>query len=114
MSEFGPSPGEEAEKEATGISLAEEIAELRSRARTDEDFQAIMQKISELKGVFRPTSEGKLSGEVSEQIEKAKEIMGADLFGPEQVRSAFLDQVDISEVPSIPFSGEELEKAKDG
>lgn len=113
MSEFGPSPGEEAEREAVGISLAEEIAELRSNARTDEDFQVILQKISELKGVFRPTSESKLSGEVSEQIEKAKEILGESFFGPEEVRAAFLDQVEISEVPSIPFSSGELEKAKE-
>lgn len=113
MSEFGPSPAEEAEREATGISLASEIAELRSRARTDEDFQVILQKVSELKGVFRPTSEGKLSGEVSEQMKKAEEIMGADFFGPEQVQSAFLGQIEISEVPSIPFSSEDLEKAKE-
>lgn len=113
MSEFGPSPTEEAEREATGISLASEIAELRSRARTDEDFQVILQKVSELKGMFRPVSESKLSGEISEQIEKAKEIMGESFFGPEEVRAAFLDQVEISEVPSIPFSSEALEKAKE-
>ena len=113
MSEFGPSPAEEAEREATGVLLAEEIAELRSRARTDEDFQTILQKISELKGIFRPTSEAKLSGEISEQIEQAKEIFGADFFGPEQVQSAFLGQIEISEIPSIPFPPEELERAKE-
>ncbi len=113
MSEFGPSPTEEAEREATGISLASEIAELRSRARTDEDFQVILQKVSELKGMFRPVSESKLSGEISEQIEKAKDIMGESFFGPEEVRAAFLDQVEISEVPSIPFSSEALKKAEE-
>lgn len=54
-----------------------------------------------------------LSGEAIEQMEKAKEIMGEDFLGPEEVKAAFLDQVEISEVPTIPFSKEELEKAKE-
>ena len=47
------------------------------------------------------------------QIEKARDIMGQDFLGQEEVKAAFLDQVEISEVPLIPFSKEELEKARE-
>jgi hypothetical protein len=108
MSEFGPSPAEDAEKEAVGVSLASEIAELRSRARTDDDFQVVLDKIKELEELFRAESpESKVT------IEQAKEIFGAtDFLGPDEVKAAFLGQVEISEVPQIPFSPEELEKAQ--
>ena len=53
-----------------------------------------------------------LSGEILEQMEKAKEIFGQDFIGPDEVKAAFLDLVEISEVPEIPFSRDELEKAQ--
>ena len=47
------------------------------------------------------------------KLQLAKEIMGESFFGPDEVKAAFLDQVDVSEIPSIPFASEELEKAKE-
>ncbi|MCX6810002.1 MAG: hypothetical protein NTZ65_04655 [Candidatus Berkelbacteria bacterium] len=109
MSEFGPSPAEEAEKEAAGVSLASEIAELRSHARTDEDFQVVLGKIKELKGLF-----GTESTESKVSVEEAKEIMGADFLGPEAIgKSSFGPEAVPTELPPILFSPEELEKAKE-
>ena len=114
MSEVGPSPEIETEKEATGISLAKEIADLRDGAETDEDFQVILEKTQQLKELFGiGRVETKLSGEISEQIEKAKEILGSDVFGPEAIIEAFGESVELGEIPPIPFSSEELEKAKE-
>jgi len=111
MSEFGPTP-EDAEKEAKGMAIAKEIATLRSRARTDSDYEVILQKTFELKGIFGITSESALEGEIAEQIEKAKEILGNDCLGPNEVKKAFGIEIKSTEVPSIPFSAAELEKAK--
>jgi len=114
MSELGPSP-EQSEIETQGIALAQEIAVLRSQASSDEDYQAILLKARELKGLFGiGSSEAKLSGEISEQMVEAREVLGAENFiGPDEVKAAFLDQVEIAEVPTIPFSKEELERAKE-
>ncbi len=111
MSEFGPTP-EDAEKETQGITIAKEITVLRSRARTDADYEAILQKALELKGLFGITSEPELGGEIAKQVEKAKEILGSDCLGPEEVEKAFGIKINSAEVPSIPFSATELEKAK--
>ncbi len=111
MSEFGPEPVD-AEKEEQGVAIAQEIATLRSRARTDADYEAILQKALELKSLFRITSESGLSGEILEQIEKAKEILGSDCLGPEAVENAFGIKVNAAEVPNIPFTIPELEEAK--
>ncbi len=117
MPEFSPSPEQsEAEKEAQGLAIAHEIADLRSRANSDEDYEAILLKIRQLKSLFGvgiAETESGLSGEVSEQIEQAKEILGADFLGPEQIKTAFGTSVEIGEIPPIPFSRTELEQAKE-
>lgn len=119
MSEFGPSPQSEEENEVQGISLAKEIADLRSGAQTDEDYENILRKTKVLKELFGVSSwdtasdEMKLSGEVAEQIEKAKEILGSDVFGPDAVKEAFGTAIELGSIPSIPFSVNELEKAKE-
>lgn len=127
MSELRPSPQSEEEKEAMGISLANEITTLRGEAKTDRDFNAIIAKARELKELYGlvASAEAKLSGEILEQMNIAREIMDRDLtdeekekgitnfIGPDHVKSALLDKVEISEVPKIPFSREELERARE-
>lgn len=105
---------EESEKETQGISIAAEIASLRSKAKSDEDYKLILEKTFELQKLFGLTSpEGKLSGEVAKQIEKAKEILGSDCLGPEEVEKAFGIDIELAKIPEIPFSQKELEKAKE-
>ena len=48
-----------------------------------------------------------------EDIERAREVLGQDVLGPEQVKKAFGIELDPDEVPDIPFSKEELERAKE-
>jgi len=105
---------EESEKETQGVAIAAEIAVLRGKAKTNEDYKKILEKTSELKKLFGLTSpEGKLSGEVAKQIEKAKEILGSDCLGPEEVKKAFGIEIGSAKIPEIPFSLVELEKAKE-
>lgn len=114
MSEFEPSAISDEEKEAQGISLAKEIATLRSSAKTDADYKVLLQKTSELKEMFGiALAESGLSGEILDQIDQAKEILGEDVFGPEAVNEAFGIKVESETVPPIPFSKEELERAKE-
>jgi hypothetical protein len=112
MSEFGPSPEQEAEKETQGIVIAKEIAELRSRAQTDADYEVVLQKTSELKGLFGIASESELGKEAVESIEKAKEILGGDCLGAEAVEKTFGLKLESAKIPAIPFSATELERAK--
>ena len=115
MSELGPSaPLSDEEKEAQGVSLAREIAALRGGAKTDADYEIMLQKTRELKEMFGiALAESGLSGEILDQIDQAKEILGEDVFGPEAVTEAFGITVESESVPAIPFSKEELERAKE-
>ena len=114
MSEFGPSPEEQAEKEAQGVALATEISDLRRKATSEADFESILPKLRELRDLYGiGSTETRLSGELAEQIEAAKEILGADVFGPDAVREAYGTDIDLTEIPAINFSIEELEKAKE-
>ncbi|HLC44044.1 MAG TPA: hypothetical protein VJK08_02895 [Patescibacteria group bacterium] len=105
---------EEAEREARGVLLAREIADLRRTAQVDADYEAILEKVRQLKALFDiDSAEAGVSDEISEQIEQAKEILGADLLGPDQIKNAFGSSVEIGEIPPIPFSRAELEGAKE-
>ncbi len=115
MSEIGSPqpeiPEEAVEKEAEGIRIATEISELRASARNEADYENILQKTRELKELFGIVVEGKLSGEVAEQMSMAKEIMEEDFFGPDEIKKAL--GIEVTEMPDIPFKKEELERAKE-
>jgi len=119
MSEFGPSPTpEEAtgieEKETQGIAIAHEIAELRISARSEADYEAVLKKTRELRRFFAVGSESRLSGEVIEQMRRAREIIGKENFvGPPEIQIAFGFEPELSTVPEIPFTEDDLEKAKE-
>ena len=51
-------PKEESEKETRGIAIACEISLLRARAKTDEDYQQILQKTLELKKRMQDALQG--------------------------------------------------------
>lgn len=116
MSEFGPSPTpEEAtgieEKETQGITMAQEIAGLRNGARSEADYEVVLQKTRELRRLFAVGSESKLSGEVMEQMKEAREIMGKGFMGPEEIKTAFDFEPAPSTIPEIPFDRSELQRA---
>ncbi len=57
------------------------------------------------------TPEAKLEGPIAEQIEAAIEKLGREnVFGPQEVEKTF--GVRLAEVPDVPFSVEELERAE--
>jgi MoxR-like ATPase len=90
---------EEMEKEKT-------LAEIeRIRKRIEESG-----KVPE--GFFAEEKE-RLSGELSEQIKNAKEILGKeDVLGPKEVERAFGLKLKAEDIPKIPFGKAELEQAK--
>lgn len=116
--EFAPPPTEEiiaAEKERQGITLAKEIAQLKSNAQSEEDYKVIQLKIRELSNLFGiDSAETVLSGELSEQMAKAKEIMDEGLspedkaagitnfIGPESVNELFGITLGAEQIPALP------------
>jgi hypothetical protein len=113
MPESEPINNKQSEKEAQGLALLQEIEELRSKATTQEDHEAVARKIHELKELFRITP---TYGELSASMIEAKEIMNKDseagFFGPEEIKTALGIEGEI-DIPEIPFSKAELERAKE-
>ncbi|PIZ01062.1 hypothetical protein COY62_00410, partial [bacterium (Candidatus Howlettbacteria) CG_4_10_14_0_8_um_filter_40_9] len=119
MSEFPkPSPeeilSEREASEAQGIDIANEIVSLKASARTETDYETLLQKTRELRGLFGAGTEAGLSGEVIEQMEKARDIIGKENFvGPSEIQVAFSFKPELATVPEIHFSEADLEKAKE-
>ena len=55
----------------------------------------------------------KLEGKIIEQLKEAKEILGKDCLGPKEIFKAFDIVLDLETIPDIPFSREEIERAKE-
>ncbi len=52
--------------------------------------------------------------DIDQQIEKAQEIMGEnEVMGPSEVEKAFGIKIEESEIPNIPFTEAQLERAKE-
>lgn len=54
-----------------------------------------------------------LQDEIKVTPEEAKEIMGEEFFGPEQVERALGQPIDRKDIPTIPFPEEDLKRAKE-
>ena len=89
------------------IALRNIKASQKEGSKTPEEIQAALDQLNQLSQELTGQGIEKL------KLQLAKEIMGESFFGPDEVKAAFLDQVDVSEIPSIPFASEELEKAKE-
>jgi hypothetical protein len=87
------------------LKIAQEIAGMKTRAKTASDWQEIKAKAETLARLYRP-EKGKVSPE------RAVEIMGKDFLGPEAVKKAFGIELKPEDIPAIPFSEADLEKAK--
>ena len=69
-------------------------------------------KISGLTSEIEKIKKGKTGEEIeSRKFEEAEEILGEDFLGPDAVKSAF--NIEMEEIPEIPFTKEELERAKE-
>jgi len=101
---------------AEAITKAE-TPEEAERLRTLVEIERVRKRIEESgkvpDGFFEEKREG-LSGALTEQIKNAKEILGKkDVLGIEEIENAFDIKVRAEDVPNIPFSKEDLEKAKE-
>lgn len=74
---------------------------------------------SKRKGLDKKIKKTKRGGESSlgetatEQMHKAKEIMGHSFLGPEQIKTAFGIEIKPEDIPEMPFTKKTLERAKE-
>ena len=82
-----------------------------------DELKKVLELYNKIKSIGKRETEareGKIDGPVEEQISRAREIMGdSEVMGINEVKSAFGIEVPESEVPPIPFSKTELERAKE-
>jgi len=96
------------------------------RKRETEDKQELIDEIKKVKGdipdwLLEGLDEeieipkvAKIEGELGEQLDRAREIMGErEFMGPNEIKKAFGIEIPESEIPPIPFSVQELKKAKE-
>lgn len=84
----------------------------------EQEKQDLIDQIRKVKsGIpdeFITTKESKLEGTQNEQILKAREIMGKEeVMGPDEIKKAFGIEVSEENIPHIPFSEQELKRAKE-
>lgn len=89
----------------------EELSGLRESLRQAID-DGDMERAGDLKDQIMPHL-NVLRGEFSSAFDEAKEIMGEDFLGPEAIKETFGIKVETKDVPEIPFSKKELERAKE-
>lgn len=87
-----------------------EILRLEPEKMTEFILSGKMRPISIVSPQEKPEKGGASLGP---NLERAKRIFGADFLGPQAIEKAFGIKVASSELPSIPFTEEELLKAKD-
>lgn len=47
------------------------------------------------------------------ELQEARELLGADFLGPEEVKKAFGLEIEETDLPELPYTSEDLEKAKE-
>jgi len=94
-------------KEISEITQGRNLEDLAS-----EDLQKVLAKYKEMEiALGLPEAEPK--GDVREQMLRAKEIMGDDFFAHEEIEKAFGFKVNPELIPEVPFSREDLERARE-
>jgi hypothetical protein len=99
------------ESEEDRQKLEELIRNVEHKPKLEESKRKGLEPI-EAEKTAETHPETKLESRVAEQIEKAREILGRDVMGPEEIAKAFGMRFETKDIPEIPFSREELEKAK--
>jgi hypothetical protein len=88
-----------------------QAAESKRKGPEREAKEQPKEKEEEKAETKEPIPETRLEGTVAEQIEIAVEKLGKEnVFGPKEIEKTF--GVRLSEIPEIPFSVEELERAE--
>ena len=100
--------------------MVDEINGLKAIAQTAEEWEEIIRKLEELERFWYWAENRKSDGNgvISEKIfenltEWAREIMGENFYGKEEIEKAFGFKIEESDIPLIPYSQEDLEKAKE-
>jgi len=108
--------GSETDKQKIRLMLDQaswkpQAAESKRKGPEREAKEQPKEKEKEKAETKEPMPETKLEGTIAEQIETAIEKLGKEnVFGPKEVEKTF--GVRLREVPEIPFSVEELERAE--
>lgn len=109
--------GVDREKKSKPKESPEKTPEELEKEKTLAEIEKVRKRIEGSPKVpdgFLEEKREELSGELSEQIKIAKEIFGEkDVLGVEEIEKAFSIKVGRKDVPKIPFSKEDLEKAKE-
>ena len=76
------------------------------------ELKEVLNRYKLMEGVLGISGK-KIEGTLQEQMDMAKEVMGEEFFGFQEVKKAFGIEINPEGIPEIPFSREELEKAKE-
>ena len=111
------------EKEKEDVSELEKATELKkeineiARGRNLEDLELpdlkeVLNKYRQIESALGVSSK-ETPETVQEQMDMAKEVMGEEYFGLQEVEKAFGIKISPKEIPEIPFGKSELERAKE-
>ena len=92
------------ERERRAETLAREAQALMANAQTPDDYRLVTAKLQQLERIY--------SRDVVAEQAEAREILGSDFFGTEEVKQVFGVELTEEIIPEIPYSKEDLEKAK--
>lgn len=87
----------------------EELSSLRDALQSAVD-EGDIERAEKIKGQILPHLETMKEDLYGASMEKAREIMGKDFLGPEEIKKAL--GIEVDKVPGIPFTANEIEKAK--
>jgi hypothetical protein len=97
--------------------LKKEISEItQGRSLEDlelSDLQQVLDKYKQMENALDISSEKKLEGSVQEQMDMAREVMGKEFFGFQEVKEAFGIEIKPEDIPEIPFGRVDLERARE-
>lgn len=112
------------EKEKPEVSELEKATEMKKeigditqgRALDDlelSELKNVLARYKQIESVLGISSEKRMEGTVQEQMDMAREAMGEEFFGFQEVEKAFGIKISPEDIPEIPFSKEDLERAKE-
>ncbi|OHB02342.1 MAG: hypothetical protein A3A90_00915 [Candidatus Zambryskibacteria bacterium RIFCSPLOWO2_01_FULL_35_19] len=104
--EYKPKPGESKRKSLETAGISPEKAGL---IKDIEKLKAEVEASGKLSKPERRTSPDTLL----KKMELAKEMLGKDYMGPEKIEKTFGIKVALEDIPDMPYSPDDLEKAKE-